>query len=107
MSWTDDQIEAVWAKATKSSNSTEEQGYRKDQCTAWIKKNEYGNRNSKYGWEIDHITPISKNGTDDIGNLRPLHWQNNASRQDDRLSKAVYSDGNKNIDASTGKELEV
>ena len=34
MSWTDDQIEAVWAKATKSSNSNEEQGYRKDQCTA-------------------------------------------------------------------------
>ena len=54
MSWTDDQIEAVWAKAIKSSNSNEEQGYRKDQCTAWIKKNEYGNRNSKYGWEIDH-----------------------------------------------------
>ncbi|SON50240.1 conserved protein of unknown function [Vibrio tapetis subsp. tapetis] len=36
-----------------------------------------------------------------------MHWKNNASRQDDRLTKAVYRDGIKNIDAETGKELKV
>ena len=29
-----------------------------------MKKSEYGNVNSEFGWEIDHIIPLSKNGLD-------------------------------------------
>jgi hypothetical protein len=58
---------------------------RKDLCGAWIRWDQYGNRKSQYGWEIDHVVPSSQNGSDSLSNLRPLQWQNNASRQDGRL----------------------
>lgn len=59
--------------------------WRKDVCGAWIGWDYYGNRNSDYGWEIDHITPVARGGEDMIKNLRPLHWKNNASKQDGNL----------------------
>lgn len=87
---------AVWKKANEVYNA-DPNVWRKDQCDAWIGWNYYGDRNSDFGWEIDHITPVSKGGTDNLSNLRPLHWENNASRQDDRLSCVVTSYGNKNV----------
>ena len=93
------ELNQVWAKAQYVSEENEKNGYRKDQCGAWIKGSDYGNRNSLYGWEADHITPTAKGGTDAISNLRPLHWKNNASKSDGRLVCAVKSNGDKNVAA--------
>lgn len=81
-------IQVVWEKGQIVSGQ-DPKVWRKDECGAWIKRHEYGNRDSKFGWEIDHITPQSKGGSDMISNLRPLQWENNATRQDGRLTCPV------------------
>lgn len=96
MSFSDETIKKVWEKATIVPGYSSSE-WRKDQCGAWIGWKFYGNRNSQYGWEIDHIVPVSKGGSDAQSNLRPLQWENNARRQDDRLSCVVTSQDNKNI----------
>lgn len=79
---TEDIKEAVWRKATPFNAN-----WRTDECGALVKWEDYGNRESINGWELDHITPISEGGKDIVSNLRVLHWKNNASRQAGRLNK--------------------
>jgi hypothetical protein len=82
----------VWKKGRIEDNTG--LVWRKDDCTAWIKYDEYGNRDSKYGWEVDNIDP---NGEDDIENKRPLHWKNNAAKSDGKTECPVTSSGNENV----------
>ncbi len=94
MSFSEQQIEDVWQKGqTVAGNSPAI--WRKDQCDAWIRRTEYGNRNSQYGWEIDHISP---GGSDELINLRPLQWRNNLDKSDERLKCHVKAAGERNVD---------
>jgi hypothetical protein len=52
--------------------------WRRDDFGHIMKFSEYGDRQSTYGWEIDHIIPNALSGSDDIANLRPLHHKINA-----------------------------
>lgn len=49
---------------------------------ATINYSDHGDINSKYGWEIDHIVPKAKGGSDDLINLQPLQWENNRKKGD-------------------------
>lgn len=74
-------IEAVWTrgKAIQDYDSTT---WRLDICGNKINRSDYGNINSEWGWEIDHIMPVATGGSDALGNLQPLYWKNNRHKGD-------------------------
>lgn len=94
MDFDDEMTNKVWNKG-KPVLGTSPSEWRKDVCGAWIRKKQYANRDSKYGWEIDHINP---KGSDELSNLQPLQWENNVSKGDGALKCAVTSRGMKNVD---------
>jgi len=83
-------IQKVWEKADVVPGFNP-RIWRKDCCGALIHKNQYGNRKSAFGWELDHVILKSQGGSNQISNLRPLQWKNNASRQVAQLVCSVRS----------------
>jgi len=85
--FSDDIVQKVWEKGTIAIG-IDSNHRRKDMCGALIDRNMYGDRSSQNntGWEIDHIKPESDGGTDDLSNLRPLQWYNNATKSDGGLT---------------------
>jgi len=72
-------IEAVWEKARAMGTSAI---LRVDAWGWTIVRQDYGNVRSRYGWEIDHVIPVSQGGTDDLNNLQPLQWENNRRKDE-------------------------
>jgi CRISPR/Cas system Type II protein with McrA/HNH and RuvC-like nuclease domain len=71
----------VWQKGRVIPGKNPNQR-RKDACGHEIDYSAYGDTNSRYGWEIDHIRPVARNGSDDISNLQPLYWETNRNKAD-------------------------
>ena len=88
----------VWDKATKVPGYNADI-WRKDFAGAWIRKDSYG-MHSKYGWEVDHLCPLSRGGSNDLDNLMPLHWQNDMTKGGDYpdFKTSLSSDGDRNIE---------
>jgi 5-methylcytosine-specific restriction endonuclease McrA len=70
--------QAVWTKG-QIIPGYDAAVWRHDAFGYVIRYSNYGNRNSDYGWEIDHIVATALGGSDDFSNLRPLHYTKNAS----------------------------
>lgn len=74
--------------------------YRQDFAGAWISRNAYGDADSIFGWEIDHVYPQSRGGLNHFINLRPMNIRNNRSKSDDypRYQHVVTAEENRNVE---------
>lgn len=110
--FTEEQKLAVWNKGRKVEEF-QDRYVRKDACGAWMLFEKYGDRDSPFGWEIDHVYPKSKlealgvptNLINDIDNLRPMNWHNNQSKGSDFPSymSVLKAEDNHNIECEDSK----
>lgn len=96
MAFSDEDLKKIWARG-KSVEGFNSLKYRQDACGAWMEYSKYGDRDSTYGWEVDHIDP---NGGNFLSNLRPLQWENNVAKSDGKLKCVVTSKNNGNVNVN-------
>ena len=63
----------IWEKAEKIDGQPADE-WRRTHDGKKIRKDDYADSESEYGWELEYIIPVSQGGTDDINNLRPCYW---------------------------------
>jgi hypothetical protein len=81
MTFDDKEIDNVWNKG-REIHGKDPDVVRQDACGTTMNRDDYGNRDSDQGWEIDHKDP---NGGDNLSNLQPLQWENNLNKGDGNL----------------------
>lgn len=111
MNVTEELKKRVWNKA-REAKGYDKQNVRLDACNAFMIYDDYG-KQSLYGWQIDHVCPVSiledlgytDEEIDDEQNLRPMNWHNNLSKSDDYPSytSVVTSDGDRNVKREESK----
>ena len=76
----------VWAKGKKLTNLDPDL-YRIDEFGSLMKWDEYENRDSELGWEVDQRYPEKG---DLLSNLNPLQWDNVVHKQE-RVNDALIA----------------
>ena len=74
----EERIQRIWDKA-KPIEGKNPNTHRVDNYGNEIYKHSYGKTSAK-GWEIDHLKPVSKGGSDSPQNLRATHWLANRKK---------------------------
>lgn len=84
-----DQKNSVWEKAKKIRGKNPNL-YRKDPYGNQMYKPAHG-KSSDMGWDIDHIKPKSKGGSDNTRNLQALNSSVNRSKGNTTRKKSRHS----------------
>lgn len=69
------QLRRIWDEGYEMSG-LDPALWRRDKYGSIMCFSQYG-KETVYGWEVDHIYPESKGGSDAYFNLQPLYWRNN------------------------------
>jgi 5-methylcytosine-specific restriction endonuclease McrA len=85
---TKDLIDKVWNKAKKIPGEDPNK-YRQDPYGNKIRKDSYG-KNLAQGWEIDHIKPSARGGSDSLQNLQALQTKVNREKSDSLVKKSRH-----------------
>ena len=73
---TDDELkEKVWQRA-KPVRGKDPKQVRQDPYGNQIRKDQYG-KDSPQGWEVDHIKPVNRGGSDHLRNLQAMQTRKN------------------------------
>jgi 5-methylcytosine-specific restriction endonuclease McrA len=83
-----DQIDKVWSKA-KPIRGEDPAKYRQDPYGNKIRKDSYG-KNTSQGWEVDHIKPSARGGSDSTQNLQALQTKVNREKGDSLVKKSRH-----------------
>jgi hypothetical protein len=68
-------LEQVWEKAALIPGM-DPSLVRRDEQGALIRKSEFNNESSIYGWCFHHLKPVWEGGSNDLGNVTPLNCTN-------------------------------
>ena len=82
MTMLEDLKRACWAKTSPVSGQMNSWEFRKDCLGKVIRYNDFGNRHSPFGWELDYIVSRALGGSTDPDNLQALHWKANAAKNE-------------------------
>lgn len=80
--YSEEELDAIFAKAAPIIGTVV---LRKDVYGNIISRLAYGLVDNSFGWEVDHIKPISKGGDNNFSNLQPLYIKANRVKSDDSM----------------------
>ena len=68
-------LDLVWEKA-RSIPGMDPGLFRTDEEGRMIRKTDFNNESSIYGWCYYHLQPVWEGGNDDVWNIKPLNYVN-------------------------------
>jgi hypothetical protein len=85
MSMLEDLKRAAWARTSPVTGQSNSWEIRKDCLGNLVRYNDFGNRHSPFGWELEYIVSRAAGGSTDPSNLQALHWKAAAVRAEPQL----------------------
>ncbi len=80
MTMLEDLKRAAWARTSPVSGQVNSWEIRKDCLGNLVRYNDFGNRHSPFGWELEYIVSRAAGGSTEPENLQALHWKAAAVR---------------------------